>query len=65
MFHLSDAILDDLHFISPCAESVLKSLEKDGIHQTSAELLGEYYRRRLLDNSNRYPLARLEVRSRL
>ncbi|KAI8138632.1 hypothetical protein BJV82DRAFT_291185 [Fennellomyces sp. T-0311] len=60
MFHLSDATLDDLHFITPCAGFVLKLLEKDGIQETTAQLLGEYNRRRLLDNTNRYPLARLE-----
>ncbi|KAI9493204.1 hypothetical protein BDB00DRAFT_788068 [Zychaea mexicana] len=60
MFHLSEVTLDDLHFVTPCPDAVLKSLEKDGIFETSAQLWNEYKHRKLLDNTNRYPLARLE-----
>ncbi|KAI9274622.1 hypothetical protein BDA99DRAFT_244168 [Phascolomyces articulosus] len=60
MFHLSEVTLDDLHFITPCTDSVLKSLEKDGIYETTRFLENECQRKKLLDNTNRYPLARFE-----
>ena len=63
MFHLSEVTLDDLHFITPCTDSVLKLLEKDGIYETSTQLENDHQSRKLLDNTNRYPLARFEVKS--
>lgn len=60
-FPLSDFDLDDLHFISPCTDDALKMLKRSGVPGATARLCEQQAIRKTLDNSNQYPLARLEV----
>ncbi|KAJ8652089.1 hypothetical protein O0I10_012320 [Lichtheimia ornata] len=59
-FPLSDFDLDDLHFISPCTDDALKMLKRSGVPGATARLCEQQAIRKTLDNSNQYPLARLE-----
>ncbi|KAI8645716.1 hypothetical protein BD408DRAFT_411412 [Parasitella parasitica] len=58
-FPVSEMIVDDIHFATPCSSHIKSSIERRGLDEISSRFMQSYEQQKLHDRTGRYPFARL------
>ncbi|KAG1087209.1 hypothetical protein G6F42_020696 [Rhizopus arrhizus] len=56
LFPVSELILDDIHFASPCSTHIKTSIDRRGLDEISNRFMQSYQQQKLHDRTGRYPL---------
>lgn len=59
LFPVSELIIDDIHFASPCSSHIKTSIERRGLDEISNRFMKSYEQQKLHDRTGRYPFVRL------